>query len=57
MYYSNLSIKEFFSVVIGAGGAGMRVALDISKTGFSCALIPKCFLLVHTQYLLKEGLQ
>lgn len=43
MYYSNLSIKEFFSVVIGAGGAGMRVALDISKTGFSCALISKVF--------------
>lgn len=38
-----LAIKEFSSIVIGAGGAGMRVALQISKTGFSCALISKVF--------------
>ncbi|CAD83396.1 succinate dehydrogenase flavoprotein subunit [Candidatus Blochmanniella floridana] len=42
-YYNHLQIKEFFSVVIGAGGAGMRVALHISKMGFSCALISKVF--------------
>lgn len=39
----HLSVKEFSSIVIGAGGAGMRVALQISKTGFSCALISKVF--------------
>lgn len=38
-----IPIKEFSSVVIGAGGAGMRVALQISKTGYSCALISKVF--------------
>lgn len=43
MHYSHLPIREFFSIVIGAGGAGMRVALHISKLGFSCALISKVF--------------
>lgn len=38
-----LLVKEFSSIVIGSGGAGMRVALQISKTGFSCALISKVF--------------
>ncbi|ADV33725.1 succinate dehydrogenase, flavoprotein subunit [Candidatus Blochmanniella vafra str. BVAF] len=41
--YNNLPVKEFFSVIIGAGGAGMRVALYISQLGFSCALISKVF--------------
>lgn len=36
-------IREFSSIVIGSGGAGMRVALQISKIGFSCALISKVF--------------
>lgn len=43
MYYGHLPVKEFFAVIIGAGGAGMRVALHISKMGFSCALISKVF--------------
>lgn len=43
MHYNHLPIKEFFSVIIGAGGAGMQVALHISKMGFSCALISKVF--------------
>lgn len=38
-----LPVREFSSIVIGSGGAGMRVALQISKTGFSCALISKVF--------------
>lgn len=38
-----LPVREFSSIVIGAGGAGMRVALQISKNGFSCALISKVF--------------
>lgn len=41
MHY--LPVRKFDSIVIGAGGAGMRVALQISKTGFSCALISKVF--------------
>ncbi|WKE67069.1 succinate dehydrogenase flavoprotein subunit [Gallaecimonas kandeliae] len=34
---------EFDAVVIGAGGAGMRAALQISKEGKSCALLSKVF--------------
>ncbi|QOI11115.1 succinate dehydrogenase flavoprotein subunit [Blochmannia endosymbiont of Colobopsis nipponica] len=39
----NLPIKEFSSIIIGAGGAGMRAALQISQAGYSCALISKVF--------------
>ncbi|MFM2484135.1 succinate dehydrogenase flavoprotein subunit [Celerinatantimonas yamalensis] len=38
-----LTIREFDAVVIGAGGAGMRAALQISQQGNSCALISKVF--------------
>lgn len=34
---------EFDAVVIGAGGAGMRAALQISKNGMTCALMSKVF--------------
>lgn len=34
---------EFDAVVIGAGGAGMRAALQISENGMSCALMSKVF--------------
>ena len=34
---------EFDAVVIGAGGAGMRAALQISESGQSCALLSKVF--------------
>lgn len=39
----DISVREFDAVVIGAGGAGMRAALQISKEGKSCALISKVF--------------
>lgn len=39
----NIPIKEFDAVVIGAGGAGMRTALQISKLGYKCCLISKVF--------------
>lgn len=38
-----LTSKEFDVIVIGAGGAGMRTALQISQQGLSCALISKVF--------------
>jgi len=38
-----LPVREFDAVVIGAGGAGMRAALQISQMGLSCALISKVF--------------
>lgn len=39
----NLPVHEFDAVVIGAGGAGMRAALQISQSGKSCALLSKVF--------------
>ncbi|MFQ6371436.1 succinate dehydrogenase flavoprotein subunit [Shewanella sp. YIC-542] len=38
-----IPVREFDAVVIGAGGAGMRAALQISKEGKSCALLSKVF--------------
>lgn len=38
-----LPVHEFDAVVIGAGGAGMRAALQISQSGRSCALLSKVF--------------
>ncbi len=39
----SMTIREFDTVVVGAGGAGMRAALQISEQGLSCALISKVF--------------
>ncbi|MFT5162720.1 MAG: succinate dehydrogenase / fumarate reductase flavoprotein subunit [Alteromonadaceae bacterium] len=38
-----VSVREFDAVVIGAGGAGMRAALQITESGKSCALLSKVF--------------
>lgn len=38
-----IPVHEFDAVVIGAGGAGMRAALQISQSGKSCALLSKVF--------------
>ncbi|MFT8229678.1 MAG: succinate dehydrogenase flavoprotein subunit [Enterobacterales bacterium] len=38
-----LSTKEFDVIVIGAGGSGMRAALQIAQTNLKCALISKVF--------------
>jgi succinate dehydrogenase / fumarate reductase flavoprotein subunit len=39
----SLPVQEFDAVVIGAGGAGMRAALQITESGKSCALLSKVF--------------
>ncbi|CAK9884467.1 MAG: Succinate dehydrogenase flavoprotein subunit [Candidatus Erwinia impunctatus] len=39
----SLPIREFDAIVIGAGGAGMRAALQISQSGQRCALLSKVF--------------
>ncbi|AZG72964.1 succinate dehydrogenase flavoprotein subunit [Shewanella livingstonensis] len=39
----SIPVREFDVIVIGAGGAGMRAALQISKEGKSCALLSKVF--------------
>ncbi|MGP1931430.1 MAG: FAD-binding protein, partial [Arsenophonus sp. ET-DL12-MAG3] len=38
-----LPIREFDVIIIGAGGAGMQAALQISRLGLACALISKVF--------------
>ena len=38
-----LPVREFDAVVIGAGGAGMRAALQISQSGQTCALLSNPF--------------
>lgn len=38
-----IAVREFDTVVIGAGGAGMRAALQISEQGLKCALLSKVF--------------
>ncbi|VFP84581.1 Succinate dehydrogenase flavoprotein subunit [Candidatus Erwinia haradaeae] len=38
-----LSVIEFDAIVIGAGGAGMRAALQITQSGHNCALLSKVF--------------
>lgn len=38
-----LPVREFDAVVIVAGGAGMRAALQISQAGLTCALLSKIF--------------
>ncbi|MBT0586481.1 succinate dehydrogenase flavoprotein subunit [Alteromonas oceanisediminis] len=39
----SIAVHEYDAVVIGAGGAGMRAALQISQSGKSCALLSKVF--------------
>jgi succinate dehydrogenase / fumarate reductase flavoprotein subunit len=39
----SLPVHEYDAVVIGAGGAGMRAALQITESGKSCALLSKVF--------------
>lgn len=39
----SLPVHEFDAIVIGAGGAGMRAALQITESGKSCALLSKVF--------------
>ena len=43
VYKLTITIREFDAVVIGAGGAGMRAALQIAESGKSCALLSKVF--------------
>lgn len=38
-----IPVREFDAIVIGAGGAGMRAALQITESGLSCALLSKVF--------------
>ncbi len=54
-----LPVREFDAVVIGAGGAGMRAALQISQSGQTCALLSKVSLAywqaAHRAFFEREG--
>lgn len=39
----SIPVREFDAIVIGAGGAGMRAALQITESGKTCALLSKVF--------------
>ncbi len=39
----NIPEHSFDAVIVGAGGAGMRAALQLSKSGFKIALVSKVF--------------
>lgn len=39
----NIPEHSFDAIIVGAGGAGMRAALQLSKSGFKTALVSKVF--------------
>ena len=39
----NLARRQFDAVIVGAGGAGMRAALQLSEAGFKVAVLSKVF--------------
>lgn len=47
----NIKTMSYDAIVIGGGGAGMRAALQLTKSGVKTACITKYFLLVRTRYL------
>ena len=38
-----LPTRKFDAVIVGAGGAGMRAALQLSEAGFKVAVLSKVF--------------
>ncbi|MBX6393110.1 MAG: FAD-binding protein, partial [Burkholderiales bacterium] len=38
-----LPVRQFDAVVVGAGGAGMRAALQLSEAGLRVAVLSKVF--------------
>ncbi len=40
---STIPVKEFDAVIVGAGGAGMRAALQLANSGLKVALLSKVF--------------
>ncbi len=39
----NTPVRKFDAVVVGAGGAGLRAALQLSEAGLKCAVLSKVF--------------
>ncbi|MBL8490786.1 MAG: succinate dehydrogenase flavoprotein subunit, partial [Rhodocyclaceae bacterium] len=40
---ANYSIRKFDAVIVGAGGAGLRAAIQLSEAGFKTAVLTKVF--------------
>ena len=40
---NNVNIKKFDAVIVGAGGSGLRAALELSKAGHNVAVLSKVF--------------
>src|SRR5436853_6333202 len=40
---SNLSVRRFDAIVVGAGGSGLRAALQLSEAGLRTAVLSKVF--------------
>ena len=40
---SNIPVKEFDAVIVGAGGAGMRAALQVAQSNYKVAVITKVY--------------
>ncbi len=40
---ANYSVRTFDAVIVGAGGAGLRAAIQLSESGFKTAVITKVF--------------
>ena len=38
-----IATQQYDAIIIGAGGAGMRAALQLSKSGLNVALLSKVF--------------
>jgi len=41
--YSNISVRKFDAVIVGAGGAGLRAAIQLSESGLKVAVLSKVF--------------
>ena len=39
----SISVRKFDAVIVGAGGAGLRAALQLSETGYKTAVLTKVF--------------
>lgn len=57
MSYSkaNITKRKFDVVIVGAGGSGLRAALELSRAGLSVARCPRFSPLARTQWLLKAA--
>ena len=54
---SGLPRRRFDSVIVGAGGAGMRCSLQLAQSGVNVAVLSKVFPTALIQLQLREELE